>query len=478
MNDARHAAAPAAGRWLAAAAFAFPVLYLLLWGWMSHPADVPAFERRPVRDPGEALAPATDLRGFFVPGDGRPSASISASWPRFRGPDGDNRSKESVPLADAWPESGPRELWRVTLGVGHAGPAVRNGRVYVLDHDEAASADVLKCLSLDDGREIWRRGYAVQASPNHGISRTVPAVTDEHVVTVGPRCHVLCADAASGDFRWGLDLVRDFGATEPLWYTAQCPLIEDGLALLAPAGRVLMMAVDGATGRTVWETPNPRGWTMSHSSIVPMTFDGVRMYVYCAIGGVAAVAADGADRGRVLWETDEWKGTVIAPSPVPLPGGRILFTAGYGLGSAVFEVRREDGVFRARPLFRMDKSVFACEQHTPIVYQDHLFTVMPSDAGALKKQLVCLSPAGQIVWSSGREHRFGLGPYVEAGGRFLVLSDEGVLTMARASAAAYEPLAQARILTGRDAWGPLAIVGGRLLARDLTTMVCLDLREP
>ena len=44
-------------------------------------------------------------------------------------------------------------LWSIELGEGHAGAAVRDGRVFVLDYDRAASADVLRCFSLADGRE-------------------------------------------------------------------------------------------------------------------------------------------------------------------------------------------------------------------------------------------------------------------------------------------------------------------------------------
>ena len=38
----------------------------------------------------------------------------------------------------------------------------------------------------------------------------------------------------------------------------------------------------------------------------------------------------------------------------------------------------------------------------------------------------------------------------------------------------YILLAQAQVLKGRESWGPLALAGGRLIARDLTRMVCLD----
>jgi outer membrane protein assembly factor BamB len=96
----------------------------------------------------------------------------------------------------------------------------------------------------------------------------------------------------------------------------------------------------------------------------------------------------------------------------------------------------------------------------------------------LKRQLACYDPRGQSVWSSGPAHRFGLGPYLAAGDRILVLDDEGTLTMARVSTRRYEEMARAEVLPkGRDAWGPMALVDGRLLARESKRMVCLDLRK-
>ena len=35
-------------------------------------------------------------------------------------------------------------------------------------------------------------------------------------------------------------------------------------------------------------------------------------------------------------------------------------------------------------------------------------------------------------------------------------------------------LAQSQVLKGRESWAPLALAGGRLIARDLTRMACLD----
>lgn len=437
-----------------------------------------------LRNPGDgesmrtntAVSETIQIGESFAAREGQPSLS-PGDWPAFRGAGRDNIARGEVDLARQWSPEGPPRLWQISAGDGHAGPAVWKGRVYLLDYDETKKADTLRCLSLDDGREIWRRWYKVRVKRNHGMSRTVPAVNDHVVVTMGPRCHVMAVDPVTGDFRWGMDLEKDYGTKTPFWYTGQCPLLDNDTVVLAPAGRVLMTGVEAATGRVLWETPNPKGWQMSHVSVMPMTLAGRRMYVYSAIGGMAAVAAEGPDTGRVLWETGLWSQSVLAPSPVIMPDGRIFLTAGYGAGSMVLQVTAAGDTFQVRKLqeFKPEQGL-ASEQQTPLYWQGHLFGIQPKDAGMLNSQFVCYQPSDctKLVWSSGQAERFGLGPYLLAGNSCFVLNDDGVLTLLELSAAGYRRLARARVMDGHDAWGPMALAGGRLLLRDLRQLICLD----
>ena len=280
------------------------VAALVLWAGVgpARPleARVPGLDRP---KPAGEKADVRPLVGKLTRGDGV-AISLPGSWPRFRGERFDGIGEPGVPLARQWPATGPPVLWSIELGEGHAGAAVRDGRVFVLDYDRPAAADAVRCLSLADGREIWRFSYPVDVKRNHGMSRTVPAVSDKYLVALGPKCHVSCLDPASGKAYWLVDLVRQFGATVPPWYAGQCPLIDGDRAILATGGDALLVALDCQTGRVVWKSPNPRRWTMTHSSIMPMEFAGRRMFVYCGKGGVAGVSADD---GSILWDTTEWK---------------------------------------------------------------------------------------------------------------------------------------------------------------------------
>ena len=284
-----------------------------------------------------------------------------------------------------------------------------------------------------------------------------------------------CLDAPTGAFRWGIDLQREYGTEEPLWYTGQCPLIEDGRVLLAPCGKdVLMMAVDCETGAPVWKTPNTRHWAMSHSSIVPMQIAGKRMYVYCAVGGISGVSAEAADAGTLLWDLP-WNAKVVAPSPVALEDGKIFITAGYGEGGMTVQVRKDGDSFHAEVLEKHGpKDGLACEQQTPIVHDGLLYGIMPKDAGALRCQFVCYQPDGKLKWSSGQSTRFGLGPFLWVNDRVYILNDDGMLSMARVTPEGFTPMDHAQVLHGQDSWGPMALVGDRLLLRDSKQMACIS----
>lgn len=201
------------------------------------------------------------------------------------------------------------------------------------------------------------------------------------------------------------------------------------------------------------------------------------MYVYGALGGAIGVAADGSDRGKVLWKSAEWIHSVLSPSPVAVDDHRVFLTAGYGGGSMMVGLKAEGDSMRAETLFRLEKTVFSCEQHTPVLYEGHLFAVLPKDAAELRAQFACLNPDGKLAWSSGKTERFGLGPFLFADGKVFILNDNGELTLIRASTRSYERLARARVLHGRDAWAPMALVDGRLLLRDSEQLICLDVRK-
>ena len=55
-------------------------------------------------------------------------------WPQWLGPQRDGVWRETG-IVEKFPEGGPKVLWRMEIGGGYTGPAIANGKVYLMDLD-------------------------------------------------------------------------------------------------------------------------------------------------------------------------------------------------------------------------------------------------------------------------------------------------------------------------------------------------------
>ena len=210
---------------------------------------------------------------------------------------------------------------------------------------------------------------------------------------------------------------------------------------------------------------------MTHCSIGVMTIAGKKMYVYTGSAGIGGIDAE---NGNLLWVNREWKiKTAAIATPLYVGDDKIFVSSGYGVGSMMLQVVKNDGVFSAQSLFRLDKDHFEAGQQTPIFYKGAIFGVRnkPLD------QIMCLDLDGSIKWECPSNLNFALGPYLIADDMLLLLTDKAHLTLAEASTKKFKILATAEIIEkAHDAWAPMVMVDGRLILRDREHMVCLDLR--
>jgi outer membrane protein assembly factor BamB len=363
-------------------AFAVLVFTVLFSWWIFAVPSYNNVERIPGMDNRPPVKPMSDsvVIGQYFDSLAQFDTMALGSWPRFRGADFDNINKDQTPIAERWDSSGPPVVWKATLGEGYSGPVVLNGRVYLLDYNEKRKADMLRCFSLKTGTELWRRWYNVELKRNHGYSRTIPAVTDKYIVTIGPRSHVMCLDPLTGRLLWKIDLEKEYGIrtnqkgrVTPDFYSGQCPLIDNGIAVLAPGVKALMIGVNCETGKVIWQTPNPDSLKMSHGSIIPMIIGGKRMYVYNAVGGVCGISAEGDDTGALLWKTLEWSPATTAASPVYLGNNEIAVFGSYGAGGARIRISKTANGYEAS-VTEQHKATegIASDQQTPVLLGDFI----------------------------------------------------------------------------------------------------------
>lgn len=461
----------------------FYVCLLIAWHFYdpsgSFRESLPGADHRPaghIRKADDVL-----IGEFFMQDEGlKVSSSLKGEWPCFRGVHHNNQITQSSTMK--WVEGDYQEMWSVETGEGHAAPVISEGRVYVLDYDEQLSSDALRCFDLQTGKQLWKRWYRVPMKRNHGFSRTIPAISNQSVVTIGPEGHVMCCDKITGKMKWSIDMKKRFGTEIPFWYTGQCPLIDNDVLVLVPAGKdTLMVGVDVATGKTLWGTPNTTGFKMSHSSVIPMTLGGTQTYVYIGVGGVCGISAEEGSRGHLLWSTDDWQPSVVAPSPMQISQNQIFLVAGYGAGGALLQVDKSGASWNAdiKDSYKANEGM-SSEQQTPINYQGTLITILPKDGGGMRERLAMYRPGDlhHPIWTSAADERFGLGPYIVIDDKLFAFKEDGELYVYQLYTDSMTLLKKQRVMEeGVDAWGPMAYADGMLIVRDSKTIKCLKIAE-
>ena len=160
------------------------------------------------------------------------SSVFAADWPSIYGPAG-NSTSDQKGLLRTWPETGPKLLWTAPMGMGFGGPAVSDGKVYLLDRDEKVG-DKLRVFELSSGKELWSFAYDAPGQFMFAGSRTTPTVDDEHVYISGPLGDLYAINIKTRQPVWHKNIWKDFGGGElPRWAIVQNPLIYGNLVIVA-----------------------------------------------------------------------------------------------------------------------------------------------------------------------------------------------------------------------------------------------------
>jgi outer membrane protein assembly factor BamB len=416
------------------------------------------------------------------------SVSLAADWPQFTGPDRNAVSPETG-LVKTFPAEGPKVRWTVKLGEGFGGPAIRDGQVFVLDRvglDQEAK-DVLRCLDLASGKELWTYEYAAPGKTGFNGSRAVPAVSEKYVISVGPFGQLKCLDRTTHNLVWGKSIVQGAVKT-PTWAYAQNVLLYKDTAIVGTQGPVGLTAFDQATGNVLWECKDVP--SAPYSSPALAVIDGKPQVLFAHGKGV--VAAD-PDTGKRLWAYDGWSCNIPIPSPLSLGDGRVFITGGYKAGSAMIRV---DGD-KVTELWKIPQG---SQIHQPIVVDGCIY--FNGNTNEVQDGMVCVNPAdGKILWQTKEKKpsKPASGPasapapapvpaaqgsepmapkldkdgFILADGRLWVLDASAALDIVQPSREGFKLISSAPLLSGKQIWAPMALSNGMLVLRDQGQMKCV-----
>ena len=428
--------------------------------------------RRPSRGRSvkHALALMAGIVALSVP------TAFAADWPWIYGPNADSTSGQSG-LLRVWPETGPTVLWKVPLGSGFGGPAISDGKVYLLDRDEEVG-DTLRVLELSSGRELWTFAYGAPGSFMFAGSRTTPTVDGEHVYTTGPLGDLYAISTKTRKPVWHKNIWTDFGGGElPRWSVVQHPLIYGDLVIVAPqTTEAGVVAYDKLTGELRW-TSTPLSGVAGYVSPMIVKVDGEdHLVMVTAAIGSGRTSRDGSVNGldpltgAIRWTYLNWQCVIPVPQPVDAGDGRVLITGGYGAGSAMIQVRKTgDDRYTVTELFKnLD---FGAHTHAPILHEDHFYAQFTTNTRA--DGLVAMSMDGEVTWKTDRQPAFVRGGAILADGLLLASDGNTKLYLIDPDPTAFRPLASTVVLKGGDNWAPLALVDGKLLIRGQEELICL-----
>jgi outer membrane protein assembly factor BamB len=412
--------------------------------------------------------------GLSIPG------AFAADWPSAYGPRRDNTSEQKG-LLRTWPQEGPKSLWTVSVGAGFGGPAVRDGKVYLLDRDEKVG-DSLRVFDLSSGKELWSFAYDAPGTFMYPGSRTTPTLDGDQVYTCGPLGDLYCVSTKTQKPVWRKNIWKDFGGDElPRWAIVQNPLIYGDLVIVAPqTSQAGVVAYDKLTGELKWKSAPLSGTTGYVSPSIAKVGGEDHLVMVMASIGRGRTARDGSVNGidprsgRVLWTYTNWQCPIPVPLPVDAGEGRLLITGAYGAGTAMIKVqRREDGGFGVTELFKNPD--FGSHTQPPILYKGHFYsqyTINERSDG-----LVSMSMDGQVKWKTESQPPFVRGGSILAEGLMLTTDGNTKLYLVEPDPSGFKPLASAELLEPGDNWAPLALVDGKLLVRGQKQLRCLRVAQ-
>ncbi len=418
-----------------------------------------------------------------------PNDVAAGDWPQFRGHHRDGMSP-ATGLLDSWPEEGPKELWRVSLGEGYSAVSIAGGRLYTMyaevppeaepaaEGEEAAAegegageepaepaaeapkTEYAAAFDAATGKELWRTAIGQRIVTQFGNGpRSTPAVDGDTVYVLGAHGDLAALAAADGAVRWQIEFEESFGSNRPHWGYATSSLVEGDLLLVesqGPEGKAYA-ALDKATGEVRWTTgdPSPHG---SYNSPMAVTMGGERRFVY--VGNQVVRAVDTG--GQEVW-SHPWPEGESHAMPIFIPPDRFFVSGAEGVGAALLRVQGDGDGVKVEELWqnRIMKNHFSSSLL-------HEGSVYGFDNATLK----CISlDTGEQQWA---KRGLGKGSLIYADGHLIVLSDRGRLVQVEATPEGYVEKGRVQALDGK-CWTAPTLAGGRLYLRSHTEMVSYDL---
>ena len=384
-------------------------------------------------------------------------------WPRFRGPEGAGVSVFSN-IPTQWDgATGQGIAWKTPVPlIGHNSPIVWKDRVFLSGATEEKRE--VYCFDAASGQLLWT-----------GDVPTVPAVTQASLdimedtgysactmATDGYRAYVIFAtgDIAAFDFNGRRLWHKNLGVPDSAYgYASSLETYRDRVIIQydqgdGSEGTSRLYALDGATGRIVWEAKRevPNSWTS------PILADVAGQPQIITVADPWVIAYD-PNNGQEIWKAECVSGDV-APSPI-YAGGLVMAIEPYSQMVAI-KPTGQGVVTESHIAWRMEEG--APDICCPVGNDQYVFLLEGSG------YLMCFDVTnGEMVYEHDLRDNFMASPSIAAGKLYL-LSDEGTMYIAEIGPE-YKEITKCTL--DEKCHASPAFVDGRIYIRGIENLYCI-----
>ena len=345
------------------------------------------------------------------------------------------------------------------MGLGFSTIVVADGKAITAGHDgKKDGADTIWCFDAATGAVLWKHSYKAPLGDMYfeGGTTGTPTIDQGKVYHLSREGDFLCLELATGKVLWKKELIKELDLTKPDWGFASSALVEGDRLILNVGGSGT--AFDRATGAVAWKSDELMA---AYSTATPFDLDGKRCVAllarkHCLVIDVAT--------GKVLWR-QKFESNYNTNSGAPIVHDGMIFISAYNVPGVMLRAR--DG-----EVIKSWKTDTRVHFNAGVVIDGSLYA-FHGQAGKKEGELRCLDwKTGATKWSQAG---MGVGSFVAADGKLIVLSEAGELVIAEVSPEKFKPLARAQILGGK-CWTTPTLANGRIYARNAKgDLVCVSL---
>ena len=412
-------------------------------------------------------------------------------WPQWRGPAFNGSSAEKN-LPEKWSESEGVKWSTPMPGISGATPAIWGDSVFISSPDANKNL-LLLCLNRKDGKVRWQKQIATgNVEKGRGNMASPSPATDGKAVYVLYGTGDLAAVDFAGQILWQRNLGADYGRFAIMWIYGSSPLLYDGklyvqvlqrspappdypgLAGAAGDRESYLLALEPATGKTLWKTVRPSDARLesmeSYATPAPhVGADGKPQLL--VVGGDCATGHDPAT-GAELWrgyginrKRGEWMRVV--PSAVSAAG--LAIVCGPKKEPAIaFRTDLKGDITEKGVAWVFDekKTPDVC---TPLFYEGKLF-LLDGDS----QTLTCLDPkTGQKKWQGQLGERVVIrASPTGADGKIYIVNEKGTVFVCGAGDE-FKVLATIPMGGAEGTRSSVAISDGQLFIRTTEKLFCV-----